>query len=80
MLCFGLLVANGPNIDEKLRAARERREEQLKLLGMRASRGAADEPAGLMLDPSLLAVCPQPFGRRTGWSGSSGPGSTMSSS
>lgn len=29
-------MANGPNIDEKLRAARERREEQLKLVGMRA--------------------------------------------
>lgn len=36
-------MANGTNIDEKLRAARERREEQLKLLGMRASRGAADQ-------------------------------------
>lgn len=30
-------MANGLNIDEKLRAARERREEQLKLVGMRAS-------------------------------------------
>lgn len=45
-------MANGTNIDEKLRAARERREEQLKLLGMRASRGAADQPAGLMLYPN----------------------------
>lgn len=40
-------MANGTNIDEKLRAARERREEQLKLLGMRASQGAAGQPAGL---------------------------------
>lgn len=31
---FGILVGNGPNIDERLKAARERREEQMKLLGM----------------------------------------------
>lgn len=35
-------MTNGPNIDEKLRAARERREERLKLLGMRASPRRAD--------------------------------------
>lgn len=34
-------MTNGPNIDERLRAARDRREEQLKLFGMRASRGGA---------------------------------------
>lgn len=74
-------MTNGPNIDEKLRAARERREEQLKLLGMRASRGGgAAHPAGLMHDTNLLINPPQPIGRRTGWSGSSGPGSTTNSS
>lgn len=32
--CFGFPVSNGNNIDERLKAARERREEQQKLLGM----------------------------------------------
>lgn len=73
-------MTNGPNIDEKLRAARERREEQLKLLGMRASGGGAAHPAGLMHDTDFLIISPQPFGTRTGWSESSGPGGTTNSS
>lgn len=73
-------MTNGPNIDEKLRAARERREEQLRLLGMRASRGGAAHLTGLMHDTNLLIISPQPIGKRTGWSESSGPGSTTNSS
>lgn len=73
-------MINGPNIDEKLRAARERREEQLKLLGMRVSSGGAAHPAGLMHDINLLIISPQPIGKTRGWSGSSGPGSTMNGS
>ena len=30
----GILVVNGQNVDERLKAAKERREEQKKLLGM----------------------------------------------
>lgn len=83
-------MSNGNNIDERLKAARERREEQQKMLGRWTSFPSlrfinqsgipmiSKLPIYLILPVNLLSV--QSLGSWTGWSGSSGPGATMSSS
>lgn len=78
---FGILAANGGNVEERLKAARERREEQQKLLGTWISCSHIIQTTVLMQPCQHLAndIFPQPPGRRTGWSGSSGPASTMNS-
>lgn len=88
--CFVILVANGQNIDERLRAARERREEQQKALGMlrpfmallthcpRFSRQITVRYWLICL--YSLTVLPQPPGSWAELSGSSGPGGTLNSS
>lgn len=82
MYYFGVLVANGPNVDERLKAARERREEQQKLLGMWTLSKCFllrwTHTYNWFVYLYWLTIFSQRLGNWAGWRGSSGPGDIMS--